>query len=265
MEGPNYQEKELFVAVFAFFKKNLLLLGVLMLIGGVLGYGYSKTGGASYYYATAVCSEIIDGELIGSSLLSLSDLVSSGNAKNVSKVLNISEEQARSIIAITYEIPEGLNQKKHILFGDNCIKATVVFNDSMHIQPAIKAVQTYISTIPSFKEIQKNLITTFEKKLAQMEKKTNELDQLHVQLLEAPKEIKLFDLGYIASLHFERDLSDLEKSMYLLSEVAFYSNDGSVIIAKRKKAFSNSLVGAAAFFFLGLSFLLLREINRLIE
>lgn len=268
MEESKYQERELFLAVFSFFKKNILLLALLGLLGGGLGYGYSKMGGPSYTYSSELCSEVIEGELIAKSMLSLSDIVSGRQTKTTSKILGLTAEQAKSILSLSFEYSDELAkrsyEKDNLSFGSNCIKMKVLFSDTTHIVTSIRAIQNYVLNNQTFVRMQKNIMNSNIELLEKLKLKSSELDQLHKVMLHNPSAFEMNDIGYTSSLHIEREKVYLKQKIERFSQVGFFSNDGSEIKTIRKKSVSFMLAGLVSLMFLGLTVLLLREINRLL-
>jgi len=268
MEDKKYQEKELFISVFQFFKKNLILLLVATLIGGVLGFAFSKMGKRSYTYSSLVCSEIIEGGLMAESMAALSYSVESRDFTTISKVLNLPVKDCKSILNVTFDYSEDLAKRKldkdMQTFGDNCIQLKVLLLDSSSMQTVIDAVHYYVKNYPTFKRIQNTVVESNKGLLEELKLKTTELNVLQKKIVEEPEGMELNDLGYDANLHMLREINFLNLKIARSSDVAFFTNNGSIVIKNGKKTMKFALAGGFAFLFLTISLLLIREMNKLL-
>src|SRR5688572_22342676 len=86
-----------FIFVLDTFYRNLKLVGLLGLLGGLLGLGYYFYERPYYESQMTLGSTHYRGQLIKNSMENLNLLCQEGNYKNLSRILNISQSQAKGL------------------------------------------------------------------------------------------------------------------------------------------------------------------------
>ena len=74
--------------------------------------------------------------------------------------------------------------------------------------------------------------------------------EMQKKIVEEPEGMELNDLGYDANLHMLREINFLNLKIARSSDVAFFTNNGSIVIKNGKKTMKFALAGGFAFLFL---------------
>ena len=262
MEERNYQEKELFIAVFLFCKKNFLLFAIVVLIGGAGGYLSSKKMGQSYSYKTMVCSEIVLPQLLQNNFSSLSEMLKFGQYEVLAKTLNIPFNRAKKINIIAFSNQEN-EIKRNKLFGNNCVELVVTFSDTLEFNLTLSAIKSYLNNMESFAKLRQRSFEGNERLGNYLDLKLNQLDSIHRIILNNPNDLPEFPLAFNDALVIARARQNINEILGYTENTVIFMNSNKVLVNNKNSGVNFTIVGAFSLFFLTLMLLLIKELNKL--
>jgi hypothetical protein len=266
MSNSDYQEKQLYLAIFNFFKKNLVIFLIAGFIGGGLGYILSKTLAPTFLYQTKVCSEIVQSELLHDTYSSVKRLIKNRDYKELSTTLNLPLDKAKQIRDLSTSVQESeFNKynKDRRLFGENCIDFQLTLKDTSDKIEILQSVQNYLDKTPTFQKMLEANQNGNLQLQEYLERKSMDLDSIHQVVLNNPKDLPEFQLGFEDGMLMGLELQKVNQQLSYTNKVAMFFNSDFLVVRNHRRGLNYAVAGAFSLFFLALLFLLVKEINAL--
>jgi len=259
-------------------RSSKILLACGLVTGLIVGYSYYNTRPKYYEVSMITESALLNKRTIAEMVDQLNQLVKTGSTTKLASELQISEREARQLIAIEAlnfdndPLEKDTSTRKHQPFK---INAAIKENDLADKMQT--ALVSYFNNKPSLKKIQEDKKEIYQQKLVFIDKELAKLDTLKTDynkfLANSKISVTIYNNAFDPAKIYEQSLKLMEEKEKILE---WQSTDAQPILvidefkstlAPQSASMSKSLVlGCAAFvgfsFILGLLFVLEKRIRK---
>jgi len=258
---------ELFLNIYAFFKKHFWFLFIVAIIGGVIGYSAKSVSKEHYESSMLIKSYTVSNDIIIKYVENMQSLISDGNYKYLSEKMNLDRANLVSLKKISAEtVYDERNKNKSLDY----IQISVNVMNNQLLQHLNIGIANFLAKEPFVQNEIEIYRTNNEELILEIDKQISKLEALQQRSIKDSE--KKGDVNiYNEEKSFQDELLDLIKEKQEREESLKFAAPYRVIqdftIYRRpiKNTRTYTLSSAFLFVFLALAYLIIKNINKTLK